>query len=245
MTVTGDPNLQHLTALILAGGLGTRLRAVLSDRPKPLAEVNGRPFLTYLLDTLVQAGLTQAILCTGYRGEQMETALGNHYQTLHLSYSRETTPLGTAGALRLALPLIQTEAVLVLNGDSYCQCDLEAFWAWSQSRQTQLSLVLTQVEDSSRYGRVTVDKTGAITQFAEKQLEATGPGWINAGIYLLSRQVIEEIPPDKTVSLEREVFPRWIGRGLYGYQGGGQFVDIGTPESYQSASRLFSSGERL
>src|SRR5689334_3321740 len=116
---------QSHTAAILVGGLGTRLRSLIADRPKPLAEVHGRPFLIYLLDQLAAAGLHEIVLCSGYRAEQIEAALGDHYKALNLHYSQETELLGTAGALRLALPLLKSNTVVVLNGDSMCECDLE------------------------------------------------------------------------------------------------------------------------
>src|SRR5687768_5619957 len=122
-------NLSHLTAVILAGGLGTRLRSVISDRPKVLARVLDRPFLTYLLDQLAAAGLNYVILCTGYLGEQVKAEFGTSYSSLRLAYSQEMVPLGTAGALQLALSLIPSETVLVLNGDSFCEVDLQRFYS--------------------------------------------------------------------------------------------------------------------
>src|SRR5437899_2628493 len=109
-----------LSAAILVGGLGTRLRGIVADRPKVLAEVRGRPFLAYLLDQLVASGFQDVVLCTGYRSEQVKEVFGDGYGPLRIVYSEETVPLGTAGALRLALPLLQSETILVMNGDSFC-----------------------------------------------------------------------------------------------------------------------------
>jgi NDP-sugar pyrophosphorylase family protein len=217
-------------ALILAGGLGTRLRGVLADRPKVLAPVAGRPFLSYLLDQLQTAGVQQVILCTGYRAEQLEDAFGQRYGALALSYSREPEPLGTGGAVRLALPHIQTESMLVLNGDSYVDCPLADLIAWHRQRQFAGSLLLTRVADAARFGTVSVDDSGAIRSFQEKRGVAV-PGWINAGIYLLARRLIEQLPEGRTVSLERDAFGRWLIEGLGGYQRQAAFLDIGTPES--------------
>ena len=121
--------------MILAGGFGTRLRSVVSDRPKVLAEVGGRPFLEYLLDQLVAEDVKSVVLCTGYLGEQVQRRLGTHYRTLALQYSREPQPLGTGGALRLALPMLDTDPVLVMNGDSYCDTRLDAFANWHAGRR--------------------------------------------------------------------------------------------------------------
>jgi NDP-sugar pyrophosphorylase family protein len=124
--------------------------------------------------------------------------------------------------------------VLAMNGDSFCEADLAAFLAFHRISGAKASIVLTQVEDASRYAQVRFDDHGRVTRFDEKAPTA-GPGWISAGIYLLSRELIEQIPADRSVSIERETFPEWIGRGLYAWPGGGRFIDIGTPQSYLDA----------
>ena len=236
--MAGQPHLQNLTAVILAGGLGTRLRSVVADRPKVMAEIHGRPFLAYLFDQLVAAGLSHVVVCTGYLGTQVNSCFGDSYGPLRISYSQELSPLGTGGALRLALPLLESNPVLVLNGDSFCDADLMGFSSWHLERRATASLVLTEMSNTERFGRVRVDAAGAVTGFAEKS-NASGPGWINAGIYLLDRQLLEMIPADGPVSLEREIFPGWIGRGLCGYESAGRFLDIGTPESLAAAAEFF------
>jgi NDP-sugar pyrophosphorylase family protein len=228
------------TAAILAGGLGTRLRGVVADRPKVLAEVLGRPFLAFLLDQLEAAGVARVVLCTGYRGEQVRAAFGTSYGALRLAYSQEPGPLGTGGALRMALPLLPCEPVLVMNGDSYCSADFQELWSWHLSRAAEATLLLSHVSDTTRYGRVQVQANGQVLRFDEKA-DAEGPGWISAGIYLLGRSLMLEIPQDRAVSLEREVFPAWIGRGLYGHRSQGRLLDIGTPESYAAAEQFFAS----
>lgn len=231
--------MRNVTAAILAGGLGTRLRSAVADRPKVLAEVGGRPFLSCLFDQLVAAGLREVVLCTGHLGEQVQTAFGDTYRSLHLSYSREATPLGTGGCLRLAAPLFHSETVLVMNGDSYCDTDLNAFGDWHTQRQAKASLLLTHVEDTSRFGRVELAGDESVRGFTEKKAPG-GPGWINAGIYLVTSGFIEAIPAATTVSLEREIFPAWIGQGFFGNRALGRFIDIGTPESYGDAERFFA-----
>ena len=229
----------ELTAVVLAGGLGMRLRSVMADRPKVLAQVRGRPFLAYLLDQLVAAGIRYAVLCTGHLSGQISAEFGDAYGSLELAYSPEQFPRGTAGALRLALPLFASEPVLVMNGDSFCGVDLKAFWASHQSRGANASLLLTEVPGVAMYGRVRVDNDGSVLRFDEKGGEE-GPGWVNAGIYLLNRRLLSTIPTGEVVSLEREMFPSWIGRKMYGFQSAGPFIDIGTPERYEAAARFFA-----
>jgi len=240
---------QELTdplAVILAGGLGTRLRPVVADRPKVLAPVLQRPFVTYLLDQLAAAGLRRVVFLTGYRAEQIEQELGGSHAGMKLLYSREKKPLGTAGALRAALPYLTTRNILLLNGDSYCHVDLTAFADFHSQQRADLSLVITAVPDSGRYGQVVLAADNRLDGFAEKlQAGVRGQsGWINAGIYLLRRSLVEEIPQGRAVSLERELLPNWIageqGRRVFGFRCPGPFLDIGTPESYAAAESFFS-----
>jgi len=226
------------TAAVLAGGLGTRLRPIVGDRPKVLAEVRGRPFLSYLLDQIAAAGVGSIVLCTGHMGEQVRSAFGDAYGGLRLTYSQESSPLGTGGALGKALHLFQSDPVLVLNGDSFYDLDLADFWKFHRAVNAAGSLALTEVEDTRRYGRACMQPDGAITGFAEKS-DTAGPGWISAGIYLFSNLLLRSIPQDRPVSLEREVLPSWVGRGLYGYRGKGAFLDIGTPEAYAATGKFF------
>lgn len=223
---------------ILCGGLGTRLRSAVADRPKALAEVAGRPFLAWLLDLLDFHSFQRVVLCTGYQAEQIEAEFGAQYKGLHLEYSQEPSLVGTGGALRHALPLIRSSSVLVMNGDSYCHADLASFWRGHIAAHSVTSMVLVHVEDSSRFGSVQLNSEENISAFQEKTVSA-GPGWINAGIYLASRALLQAIPQNTVCSLEREVFPMWIKLGLRGVKSDGPFIDIGTPESYASANRIF------
>lgn len=230
--------LSDITALVLAGGLGTRLKSRVPDRPKVLAEVLGRPFLARLLDQLASAGLRRVVVCTGYAADAVEAAIGPAHLGLSVAFSREPGPLGTGGALRLALPLIDSEVVLAVNGDSYVDADLKAFADFFARTNAPAALLLTEVKDASRFGRVTLGEDGGILGFEEK-CEGSGPGLINAGVYLLRRETIGLIPAGKAFSLERELFPKLSGRGLVGFKGGRRFIDIGTPESYDEASAFF------
>ena len=231
--------MSDITAVILAGGLGTRLRPVISDQPKVLAAVLGKPFLEYIFDTLVSNGIRRVVLCTGYMGEKIRDTFGDMYNDLNMTYSQEHKPLGTAGALRLALPLLESDTVLVLNGDSLYKTDLNAFWEWHRSLNANATILLTEVSNVRRYGSVQLDDDGVVVSFKEKSCQS-GQGWINAGAYLIKRSMLESVPGDKNVSIERETFPAWVGQGLYGYQSQGRFLDIGTPESYASAEMFLA-----
>jgi D-glycero-alpha-D-manno-heptose 1-phosphate guanylyltransferase len=234
-------DLAHTPAAILAGGRGTRLRSVVADRPKVLAPVGGRPFVAYLLDQLAAAGLRDVLLLTGYRAEQVRETLGDGYAGLRLRYSVETTPLGTGGAVRQALAMVDGPRLLVLNGDSCCDLDLADFAAEHERRRAETSLALVHTADTARFGRVRLDDSGHITQFEEKQT-AGDPGWINAGAYFLERNVIADI---SAASLERDVFPRLAAqRRLWGHCTAGELLDIGTPESYARAEAFFANRER-
>lgn len=232
-------DLSNLVAVILAGGQGTRLRSVLADVPKVVAPIRGRPFLAWLLDRLAAAGLRKAVISTGYGAEQVEAALGSRCGGLELVYSLESSPLGTAGALRAALPHITGRSLLAMNGDSYWRADLNGLVECHRSHRAAATLLLAHMPDTGRYGRVGLADDGQVIQFSEKQ-DSAGPGWINAGVYLMETERIATIPTGRAVSIERETFPAWIGRGLYGYPGADRFLDIGTPESYAQADAYFA-----
>lgn len=248
-SVHRPPPLSDITAAILAGGLGTRLRAAIGSRQKVAAEVGDRPFVAYLLDRLARAGIRTTVLCAGHRAEDLRREVGDIHRVpgqdadraaMRLVHSVEPRPLGTAGALAHALPLLTSECVLVLNGDSYCGVDLEAFAAGVRAAGAAGGIVLVRQDDTASYGRVELGESGFVGRFVEKDESlvgeaAAGPRWINAGVYLLSRELLEEIPRDRPVSLEREMFPRWIDRGLWAFPTDAPFLDIGTPERYAAA----------
>jgi len=228
-------------ALILAGGLGTRLSGVLPGLPKVLASVCGRPFLSYLLDQLQAAGVREVVLCTGHRADQVRDTFGARYQELTLLYSSESRPLGTAGAIRQAMTLVDAERLLVLNGDSYIHSPLDEFYRWHLARESSFpgSLLLAWIENSARFGTVELGPRAAIRSFHEKR-GVSRAGWINGGIYLLRRSLLEAVPLDREISLEDEVFPGWIRLGLGGHTTRARFIDIGTPESYAAAGTVMA-----
>jgi len=238
MMVTID--LGGTTAVILAGGLGTRLRSVVADRPKVLAEVDGVAFVFHLLEQLAGAGVKHVVLATGHLGDQVRDVVGGGYGPLEIEYAQEPTPLGTGGAIRRALPLVRSQAVLVLNGDSYCELDLLHFWIWHHQRPAHGSLALTRVPDARRFGTVEADTWGRVERFVEKSPRRAA-GTVNAGVYLLRRSLIASIPAGTPCSLESDLLPRWLDAGIYGYARTDRFIDIGTPESFAAAAGFFRS----
>ena len=230
-----------VTAAVLAGGLGTRLRSVVADRPKVLATVAGRPFLAYLLDRLEHAGVRETVLLVGFQADQVQAAFGETYGRMKLEYSHEPEPLGTAGAVRYAMPLFANQTVLLLNGDSYCDLDLNAYLQFHRGHGAAASIALTHVENASRFGRVHLGTDNRVVRFDEKD-PVPAPGLINAGIYLFERELIESITAGQPASLERDVLPKWVEkRGVHGFRGGGRFIDIGVPESYVAAEAFFAA----
>lgn len=231
-----------LDAAILAGGLGTRLRSVVADRPKVLAPVGGRPYLTYLLDQLADAGIERVVLLVGHRADMVRESLGTHYRGLRLLYSAEPTPLGTGGALAHALPWLAGRHVLLLNGDSFCEFDLAVM------RQRPLSMAVAHVSNTARYGEVIFTDDGRVLAFGEKSEASVAcqhpgkPGWINAGVYCLPREAIQSLPNSRPLSLERDAIPQWVQQQqLYAVPTGGRFIDIGTPESFAEAGAFFQT----
>jgi NDP-sugar pyrophosphorylase family protein len=234
-----DP-LDEVSAAILAGGLGSRLRTVVADRPKVLAPVAGTPFLSHLLKQLARANVKEAVLLAGYGANQVCNEFGKQKFGVNLSYSIETELLGTGGAVRLAIPIIPGRTVLLMNGDSFCNLDLRSFVNYHHGHGGKISLSLAWVENAARFGRVALGPDDRIAGFEEKAPHPA-PGWINAGVYLIDRELFEVLPTSTCISLERDLLPYWItNRDVYGFRGG-EFIDIGIPESYAQAGAFFHS----
>jgi NDP-sugar pyrophosphorylase family protein len=231
-------DLSTTTAVILAGGLGTRLRSVVADRPKVLAEVDGVPFVFHLLEQLAAAGVKHVVLSTGHLGDQVCDTVGASFGPLAIEYSQEETPLGTGGAIRRTLPLVRSQALFVLNGDSYCDVDLGELSRWHHEHAAHGTLALSHVPDARRFGTVETDVDGRVQRFVEKSPEQRA-GMVNAGIYLLRRALIESIPDARPCSLEQDLLPTWLELGIYGDARSARFIDIGTPESLAGAAGFF------
>jgi D-glycero-alpha-D-manno-heptose 1-phosphate guanylyltransferase len=231
---------ESIDAVILTGGQGTRLRSVVNDRPKTMAEIDGRPFLDLVLDHLSDAGFNRFILCVGYRADYITQYYAEgHTRSCRIIFSRETFPLGTAGAVKNAEPLIASDPFLVVNGDSFCPADLAGFTKAHEKRSAQASMVLTHMSSTEDYGSIEIDGDDRIVQFREKA--GAGAPWVNAGIYLFNRKVLSLIPLSTFSSLEHDVFPRLAGRAFFGYTTAAPLIDIGTPERYEEAQRVLSA----
>lgn len=226
-----------MQAILLCGGMGTRLRSVVSDRPKPMADICGKPFLQYLLEMLRDKGITEVIFALGYMGEMIEEYFqdGSAFG-LKIAYSYEEEPLGTGGAIRNALPKILEEEVLVLNADTYFPMDYQGLLCFHQENDGDFSLATRGVPDISRYGAVRRDAAGRILAWNEKLEDGGQPlaGEINGGIYVMKKSLIAEIPEGKQ-SLEQDCIPKWLSEGkrIFGLPFDGYFMDIGIPKDYQ------------
>lgn len=225
-------------AFILAGGMGSRLRSIISNRQKVVTEVKGRPFITYLFDLLLRNEIEEVVILVGWKGQEVKSLIGDRYGNLKISYSFEERPLGTAGALKNAESYIKALYMLVLNGDSFCYFDLGDLYDFHSRKGACVTLVAVEVDDVSRYGSLYLDENARIVKFAEKEGKSKS-GVINGGVYLMSREVVESIPVNQPCSLERDVFPYL--NGIYGYVVSGPFIDIGTPEDYMRAAEFFDT----
>jgi mannose-1-phosphate guanylyltransferase len=225
-------------ALVLAGGEGTRLRPLTYTTPKPVLPLAGRPFLSFMLEWARLHGVDEVILSCGFMSHDVRRVLGDIYDGMRLRYVVEEEPLGTAGPVRLAFDQgVLEERLFVLNGDVLTDVDLTAELAQHERTGARVTLALYAVEDTSSYGVVPTDEEGRVEAFLEKTADDAPTDRINAGAYVVERSIVEErIPAGKAVSFEREVFPRLVGEGLYGYPAAGYWIDIGTPERYLEAT---------
>ena len=221
-----------MQAILLAGGLGTRLRSVVNDRPKPMAMIQGKPFMEYVIQELAGQGIDDIIFAVGYKGSMVEEYFTNGEKFgIHTSYAYEETLLGTAGAIKNAARHMTGQEVFVLNADTFYRMDYHRLIRQKQDMELDMALVLREVEDVSRYGQALLAE-GRLAGFNEKTREQRA-GTINGGVYLMCRELINEIPEGK-VSLEQDMIPKWLseGRRLGGFVNDGYFIDIGIPPDY-------------
>ncbi len=225
-----------MQALILAGGEGTRLRPLTSTTPKPVLPLVNRPFLTYMLSWLHRHGVDEAIISCGFMAKKVQEVLGDRSCGLDLRYVDEDTPLGTAGAIKNAESHLG-QRFLALNGDVLTDIDLTALIGFHEKSDAVGTIALTPVADPSNYGLVKIGKEGDILDFLEKpKPEEIDTDLINAGAYVLEKEVLGLIPAQENVSIERQIFPQLIGRGLYAWEDRNYWLDIGTPERYLQAT---------
>jgi D-glycero-alpha-D-manno-heptose 1-phosphate guanylyltransferase len=226
-----------MKVIILAGGLGTRLRRLLSDLPKPLAPIDNKPFLAYLIAFLSSWGFIDFIISSGHGAEAIKEFLGDgSTRGLDIQYTFEEELLGTAGAIKLAETLIDSDDFIVTNGDTYFEVDLNAMLRLHEAKAAIATVALLSIEDTGRYGSVVLGEDNEIISFSEKAIDG-GKGLINGGIYIFRKEIFDFIPAGKVCSLERDVLPLLIHKGLYGFPSSGYFIDIGIPEDYERAKR--------
>ncbi|OGM62422.1 hypothetical protein A3A76_00340 [Candidatus Woesebacteria bacterium RIFCSPLOWO2_01_FULL_39_23] len=228
---------EAIDVVILAGGKGSRLRTIVSDRPKPMAEIEGKPFLDILLNHFRGMGLGRFILCTGERADFIE----DYYKKKKegdISFSREPMPLGTGGAIKNAEALINSDPFFVVNGDSFCKVYLPQFTEFHKQKGALLSIVLIESDNTNEFGSVYLDHSNRIIGFEEKE-EKNGISYINAGIYLFKKEILCMIPANTKYSLEYDLFPKLVGKEMYGFPTKAELVDIGTPARYEYAKRFF------
>ncbi len=221
-------------AVILAGGLGTRLRGVIEDLPKSMAPVAGQPFMTYILENLLNASFSKIVMATGYKHQDIMDKYGDNYKGMKLEYSVEDQPLGTGGALLKASALITSQYFFVLNGDTFFNTDISGFERFFIENKCKLAVALKPMNDFERYGSVSIDGVRIIS-FNEKKYCAEG--LINGGVYLIDREFFNSLNLPDAFSVEKEVLEKYAGSGiLRSMISDKPFIDIGIPEDYIRAS---------
>ncbi len=226
-----------MKVLILAGGLGTRLRETLGALPKPLAPIGNKPFLEYLLKFISHQGFGDVIISLGYGSDAIREYLGDGSSLgLRIKYTIERDLLGTGGAVKLAESLIESDDFFVINGDTYFEVELREMLHFHRAHGAIATIALACKEGTGRYGNIIVDRGNEIAAFIEKTGEGSA-GYINGGTYIFRRDVFDYIPANEVCSLEKEIVPFLVGKGLYGFPVKGYFIDIGIPEDYEKAQR--------
>lgn len=230
-------------AVVLAGGFGTRLRSVVSDVPKPMAQVAGRPFLELVLSHLERNGFRRAVLSVGYLADVIRAHFGSEWRGLEIDYAVEHEPLGTGGAIRAALARCRGDVAYVFNGDTFLALDCaQADALWDRARLP--IIVGRRVDDTARYGRLDVDGDGRILRFLEKEASG-GPGLINAGCYVLPRAIVEDFPAAERFSFETDYLCEAVARRIFlACPTDAEFIDIGTPDDYARAQALLAAEVR-
>ncbi len=226
-------------AIVLAGGLGTRLQHVLPGIPKCMAPVNGKPFLTYVLDSLEIQKITNVVLSVGYRKDEIMNYFGSEYHSVSITYSIENEPLGTGGAIKFALDYCNNEDIFIVNGDTYFNPDLSSMADLHTISAADVTIAVKYLSDTERYGLVVTDHDGKIVEFREKA-KLAGSGWINGGIYLVKNSIFNNFPQQK-FSIENDFFKiSCIKYNFQAFQTDAFFLDIGIPEDYKRAQILLA-----
>ena len=228
------------TAIILAGGMGTRLKTIISDLPKPMAPIMNVPFLTYQLNYLKHFGIKKVIFSVGYLSEKIIAHYNQSFENISIEYSIEKNPLGTGGGIRMAMSNLNEDLVLILNGDSFFDLNLEQFYNLHLEQKSDFSLALRYVNNSERYGNIEFNSSNQITSFIEKN-QLNQSGYINAGVYILSKKLyLQNTKPDINFSIEKDFFEKQLNQLIIkGFEFKDYFIDIGIPEDYLKAQDDF------
>ncbi|NNF02357.1 MAG: NTP transferase domain-containing protein [Bacteroidia bacterium] len=222
-------------AVILAGGFGSRLRSVVSDLPKPMADINGKPFLIFILDYLKHQNVNKAVLSVGYRSESIIDYFGEEFNGISLKYAVEEEPLGTGGGIRLATEQTDSKDIIILNGDTFFDVNLKEMLNFHNVCNADISIAVKEMFDFDRYGVVEYDDQSHITAFKEK--EHRDQGMINGGVYIIKNSVFDSLALPEKFSFEKEVLEskNELIKLAYNKSATAYFIDIGIPEDYQKA----------
>lgn len=233
--------IKEIDVFILAGGSGKRLRAISRNKPKPMMEIGGRPFLDLILDYMAHFGFRRFILGTGYKADMIKKYYTrNKKPGLNILFSREASALDTGGAVKNARGKIRSRYFFVLNGDSFCKFNPSDFINFHNKNRAIVSILLGKASDGREYGEVGLEKSSRIKSFNEKTAKAK-KCLVNAGVYIFDRRAFSLMPRGKKFSLERDFFPSLAGERIFGYPRSEFLIDIGTPERYIKAKKYANS----
>lgn len=226
-------------AIVLAGGFGTRLKPVVGDVPKPMAAINGKPFLEYQFDFLKRYQLERIVLSVGYRADMITDHFKDNYRGMEIKYAVEEEPLGTGGGVVNAFKMIKSEAAFVLNGDSIFDIDLYEFCNYYIEKEADACMALKCMAEGERYGMVEINDSFRVTAFIEKN-SSSGKGYINGGVYIIAKGFQRYSGLKGNFSLEKDFFEEHSGsKVIFGIPFDGYFIDIGIPEEFQRAQHEF------
>lgn len=214
-------------AILLAGGLGTRLAHVVTDTQKVMAPVGGIPFIQYIFDSLIESGFDKLILAVSFREETVRNYFGNSYKSAEIVYSEETEPLGTGGAIKKALSFCEGNCIPVINGDTFFETDINRLIEFHKEHNAEITLTVKEMENFSRYGTVSFESNGKVTAFHEKQ--AVSKGFINGGIYCINKGLFDN--SGERFSFEKDIMEP-LTFDTFAFFSDGYFIDIGIPEDY-------------
>ncbi len=231
------PNFKSIDVVILCGGLGKRLRSVVGNSQKVMAQVGDKPFLDLILAYLKKQGFRRIILCTGFQGDLVKKYYMQNSQGLDIIFSPEKKPLGTGGAIKNAVKKIKSKLFIAMNGDSFCPLNMKTFIQFHQKHHALATIAVFKLKKNVDSGSITMDRQKNIVRFDEKKATA-GEQFVNAGMYCFDHAIFKYLPNNKEFSMEYDGFPALVGNSFYGFPTKEEFLDIGTPERYDKAQKL-------